>query len=117
MAPAARAAATAWTSNFMEISSNSLYCYDRLRGGDFSGRSGWRMRLGLRPGIPERQRPVEHRRSSFRIAAVRHEIPVPLELEAFLDLHVLERGLEVGLDDRLRLRIHVIQVRMRPSPG
>src|SRR4051794_4319816 len=58
---------------------------------DFHGRS----RLLLRPGVLERDRPIEHWAARLAVLAIRREVPKPLELEPFSRLGVAERTLEL----------------------
>src|SRR5215475_2089620 len=75
------------------------------------GAPRWWFKL-LRPRVPQCHGPVE----DTLVAAVGHEISVPLELESLLGLRVLERRLQLRANDLPRVRVEIVEVLMRPGP-
>ena len=66
-------------------------------------------RYALRPRILERHRAVVDRLARRVVAQIRDEVAVPLELEHFSRRGAAERGLDVGGDDALAVRIEIVE--------
>src|SRR5436190_19444127 len=65
---------------------------------------------GTRPGIAQRDRPVENRPARRVVLEIGDEVAVTLELEACRGRHVGERGLDAGPDHALGVRIEIVEI-------